>query len=253
VFFVEKQASLKPLKLKKWLTLPEAAQRLDVTEMDILQFALDGHLILSINFFKTTYAVTGRIIHVSEEEMYALMAEGASTGIYPNNLKWRRDEECDMDFLESIYLGEDNYCFSGGDFINIEEDKVFRINGILDLMMCHHGRTLIEDKLLALVGGEKEERPNVKGIYMKSSTGNICQLRKPFDYKEFQSDFELKIVRLKENLSCGDITNEEFEKQMNYHEQDRSDHLNKVIHPAKRRAKLSRVLGKRALKSFHPR
>ena len=46
----------KLLKLREWLTVPEAAGHLsilfgeDVTEADVLRLALDGHLTLSVNF-----------------------------------------------------------------------------------------------------------------------------------------------------------------------------------------------------------
>ncbi|WP_157198073.1 hypothetical protein [Methylomonas sp. DH-1] len=68
---MEKLKPSKIFKLKRFLTLPEAAQRLsvglgeEVKETDILQFALDGHLTLSVNFVNTTYGIQGR--HIKNE------------------------------------------------------------------------------------------------------------------------------------------------------------------------------------------
>ena len=52
-------------KLKKWLTLPDASKHLsdvcgeEVTEADILGFALDGYLKLSVYFKNTVYVTQG--------------------------------------------------------------------------------------------------------------------------------------------------------------------------------------------------
>jgi len=60
------------MALKKWLTIPEAAKSLsklmeeEVSEADILRFALDGHLTLSVNIVNTAYARRGDIVSKDE-------------------------------------------------------------------------------------------------------------------------------------------------------------------------------------------
>ncbi len=65
----------KLIKLKKWLTLTEAAQHLslmfkeNVNEADVLRWALDGHLILSVNFANQVFLrYLGKYISFEEWE-----------------------------------------------------------------------------------------------------------------------------------------------------------------------------------------
>ncbi|MDP4835522.1 MAG: hypothetical protein NWS01_00020, partial [Burkholderiales bacterium] len=57
----------KILKLRQWVTVPEAARHLTqimsepVAEADVLQFALDGHIKLSVNFPNQAKARIGQI------------------------------------------------------------------------------------------------------------------------------------------------------------------------------------------------
>ncbi len=63
----------KLMALKKWLTIPDTAKYLsnlmeeEVNGNDILRFALDGHLKLSVNFVNTVKAKRGKV--VSKEEV----------------------------------------------------------------------------------------------------------------------------------------------------------------------------------------
>jgi hypothetical protein len=58
----------KLLKLKQWLTVPDAARHLsilfgqDLSEADVLRLALDGHLTLSVHFVNHTRAFCGPIV-----------------------------------------------------------------------------------------------------------------------------------------------------------------------------------------------
>ena len=58
----------KLLKLRDWLTVPDAARHLsillgdEVTEAHVLRFALDGRLTLSVDFVNITPAWCGKII-----------------------------------------------------------------------------------------------------------------------------------------------------------------------------------------------
>jgi hypothetical protein len=54
------------VKFKEWLTVPDAARHLsilfgeDVSEADVLQLALDGHLTLSVHFVNHAESVGSR-------------------------------------------------------------------------------------------------------------------------------------------------------------------------------------------------
>ena len=65
----------KLLKLKDWLTVPDAARHFsilfgdDVSEADVLRFALDGHLTLSVHFVNHATAQCGKIIPLADAEI----------------------------------------------------------------------------------------------------------------------------------------------------------------------------------------
>jgi hypothetical protein len=72
----------KRLKLKDLVTVPEAATHLstifdeEITEADILRFALDGRLTLSVEFVTFAACNPGKIISISEEEKKLTFSDG---------------------------------------------------------------------------------------------------------------------------------------------------------------------------------
>ena len=64
----------KILKLKEWLTIEEAATRLsasageEVSGADVLRFALDGHLTLSVYFVNHARGTRGRVVPYTETQ-----------------------------------------------------------------------------------------------------------------------------------------------------------------------------------------
>lgn len=72
----------KLFKLKKWLTLNEAARHLsgicgeEVTVADILRLALDKHLRLSVNFVNHTSARPGTVVQTNLHEILGSLNAG---------------------------------------------------------------------------------------------------------------------------------------------------------------------------------
>ena len=66
----------KLLKLKEWLTVPDAARYLsilleeEVSEADLLRLALDGHLTISLLFTHPNPALCGKIITVDDTSKF---------------------------------------------------------------------------------------------------------------------------------------------------------------------------------------
>jgi hypothetical protein len=86
---------LKLLKLKEWLTLPDAAKHLslvveeEVSEADVLRLALDGHLTLSFDFVNHARGVPGlivsrevarRTLELSDQTVFCFEGEELSDG-----------------------------------------------------------------------------------------------------------------------------------------------------------------------------
>lgn len=127
----------KLFNFKKWLTLDESANHLTtrlkepVTQADILQLALDGHLTLSVNFVNTTYARVGKII--------------------PNNIDA-------TGFIIPIN-GREVFSF---------QDNIFSISGIYDLPMIGGEIYDCEHKIQKLNGGPLVLKAETRGAFVKS-------------------------------------------------------------------------------------
>lgn len=144
---MNKPPDSKIFKLKKWLTLPDAAKHIssvcneEVTEADILRLALDGHLKLSVNFVNQTKAQRGDVVG----------CEG---------VKWRefpREFCCDVSNLAIEENGEllrymESLKINDTQFLNFN-DEVTTIEGVWDLPMIGNGRLDIENKYQRLTGG----------------------------------------------------------------------------------------------------
>ena len=77
----------KLLKLRDWLTVPDAARHLsillgdEVTEAHVLRFALDGRLTLSVDFVNIAPARRGKIIpHADAKRKIIQTSDGKSDG-----------------------------------------------------------------------------------------------------------------------------------------------------------------------------
>jgi len=161
----------KLLKLKKWLTIPEAAKQLtgvcgeEVTENDILRFALDGHLRLSVVLVNSIPARVGHMVVVNEQD-YDLAIEN---GTLPNK------------------LGDDMMLHWEADkkiiFIQFFKDEYMPISGIWDISMVFGGSLLIEREYQKFSGCPtfeltwKIEDLGV-GVVLVGDDGNtVCQLQ----------------------------------------------------------------------------
>ena len=125
----------KLLKLKDWLTVPDAARHLsilfgeDVTEADVLRFGLDGRLTLSAYFVNPKYGRCGKIIPRAD-------AETKEISIESGNVKWAIKKGC---------LLKEGRAFSFGEITIFE--------GVWDLSMLGAERTQVEHKYQSLTGG----------------------------------------------------------------------------------------------------
>jgi hypothetical protein len=125
----------KLLKLKDWLTVPEAARYLsilfdeDVTEADVLRLALDGRLALSVNF--VTYAVgrCGKIVLAAAERNLVPPSSGER-----------------YDSIKEVNL-------HNGRVVSFSPGLTPLISGVWDLAMFGVGRSEIERKYHVLTGG----------------------------------------------------------------------------------------------------
>lgn len=160
----------KLLKLKDWVTIPEAARHLSqivaepVSEPDVLQLALDGHIKLSVYFPNRAKARMGRIIPYSVVPIIELPFQfGEGTVVYTDGYPLN-------DLEEGEQFAPD------APFIHFDEEVV-TIDGIWDLAMLGNERIDIEYDLQALINGPQVTLVNIEGTFLNRSDGTWATLQ----------------------------------------------------------------------------
>jgi hypothetical protein len=156
-------------KLKKWLTVAEAARHLsillgeEVSEPDVLRLALDGRLRLSVRFLDPNPALCGRIIRVDD----------TSTFFDPSQMTDPDKREDGVERAKRVLIdARDNLV------LEIECDT--NIDGVWDLLMRGGERYYVENEYQKLIDG-----PGVypfyleTGIYLSREPGgdSACRVR----------------------------------------------------------------------------
>jgi hypothetical protein len=164
----------KLLKLKEWLTIPEAARHLSeimaepVGEADLLQMALDGHIKLSVYFPNRAKARMGRLIPYKDVPTTALPSLfGTGTVLYTEGYPLSDKQEAgefapDAPF---IHFGH----------------EVMTIDGIWDLAMVGNERFDIEYDLQRLINGPEVKMLNIEGTFLNRSDGTWAALQDRFE------------------------------------------------------------------------
>lgn len=147
--------------LKKWLTVEDAAKHLSsifdepVKNYDILRFALDGYLKLSINLVNHANAKEKKIVSF--------------------------DDVPKLDGLFGNYKVPMGLMLDDGKFLVNVNDKVTSIDGVLDLMMLGNERLDIEHEYQQLTSGVEVTLVCLEGAYLQSpDNGLIYELQDHF-------------------------------------------------------------------------
>lgn len=179
----------KLFKLKEWVTVSDAARHLSqivnepVSEADVYQMALDGHLKISVHFPNRAKARMGRVLpykDVPRKELPTLDGKGTFTHL-------------DGYSLNDIPEGE--LPDSHAPFIHFEE-TVVSIDGIWDLAMQGNERIDIEFELQQLIGGPEVTMTNVAGTFLNRVDGTWAALQEQFPDK-VTTDAEGKTTKIK--------------------------------------------------------
>lgn len=185
----------KLFKLKEWLTVPDAARHLSiafgesVSEADVLQLALDGHLKLSVNFVNLAKASKGTIVHYSHADLDAAFAadefpKELQLGELPPELepKFRGigDELRDRSMLHVLnkQFGDDGYL--------IFADEVETIGGVWDLPLIGGERLAVEHKCQSLTNGPAITLESLEGAFVETSDGRIWELKESLENNKYQ-------------------------------------------------------------------
>lgn len=203
----------KLLKLKKWLTLSEASRYLsgvcgeDVTEADILQFALDGYLILSVNFVNHAKARLGEIVGSDEVEWEDFPPE--LVDLIPNLPAEYKGTP--LKSTVSRQIDEDKY-------LNLE-DEIITIDGVWDLLLIGAERLDLEQMYQSLTGGPAITLQNLGGVLVQNASG-LALLQESFENNEYMPGSKANLERLARSLNSNNFSQE---KVIELQEQSRSD------------------------------
>jgi hypothetical protein len=166
----------KLLKLKQWLTVAEAARHLstlfseDVSEADVLRFALDGHLTLSVYFVNHAIGRCGR---------------GPAVPIL--DAKWRFIQMSDGGWVHSI----DGLAIEQNGVIEYAE-QITVLDGIWDLTMLGSERLDVEHQYQILTGGPAVDLHFLGNPIVSRDDGTYCQVQERHSNNEFVNPEMLK-------------------------------------------------------------
>jgi hypothetical protein len=148
----------KLLNLKQWLSVADAARHLsllfgeDVTEVDVLRLALDGHLTLSVHLVNKRECLCGPLVQIQDAKRDTRALD--KNGQHP---------------IVGVSIDDDRVIECG--------DEIEYINGVWDLSMIGSERAEIESRSQALTNG-----PTVVGdwwlspILVSRENGIYCRL-----------------------------------------------------------------------------
>lgn len=160
----------KLLKLKEWVTVPEAARHLSqimeesVSETDVLQLGLDGHIKLSVYFPNRAKARLGRVIPYEDVPTCEFPSmDGKNTVIYTNGYPLKDLEEGEQIQNDTPFLHFDK--------------EVVSIDGLWDLAMMGNERIDIEFELQQLIHGPEVTMVNIEGTFLNRSDGTWASLQ----------------------------------------------------------------------------
>jgi hypothetical protein len=223
----------KLLKLKKWLILPDVARHLsgvcgeEVTEADILQFALVEQLALSVNLVNDTIAIPCRIVHYKKADLDAAIEKG----VYPEELKW---EAMPAEIAEHLGKSEREMVLAchriNEDQYLIHENYALSITGVWDLSMIGNEWIDVKRKYQNLTGGPAvtSQLRCLDGIFLKGLDGQLLQVQRTSDDIEYQDGSRAQLEKLKQHITNNNIGEKEAEELLSQHSKKRMEFFEMV-------------------------
>ncbi|MCQ4278347.1 hypothetical protein NA643_04555 [Pseudomonas stutzeri] len=232
----------KLLKLKKWLTIKDAAKRLSisagekVTEADVLRFALDGHLKLSVYFVNHAVARRGEIVPF-EDTNWTLIPQLFNTpGVVflesepeapaitaPRQLQklWQENpKSADLGLtplMTSLAAGHDQY-------INLEED-IFHIRGdVWDLPLIGNERLDVEHAYQQKTKGPAVTLQGIDGAFVRDET-YIYQLQDSYEDNPYLAGTRASFKWLTQLFHGDEKQRDEAKELLQKHDEDRKEFL----------------------------
>ncbi len=156
----------KLFKLKEWVTVPDAAKRLsitlseEVTEADIFNFALNGHLKLSGQLVNEAYGRQCVAIKVEEIEWNEIQIQNLSGGnsiikIPKGGRVWQDESGC----------------------FQVQKNVVELNGGIWDVPLIGGERIDVEFAFHQLTDGHEVTAVSLDGVFLASKNGDLFEIQ----------------------------------------------------------------------------
>jgi hypothetical protein len=173
----------KLLRLKEWLTIPDVARHLsihfdeEVTEADVLQLGLDGHLTLSVHFVNQAVARRCVLVPIAEAERSELRLpnkepETLTVGVQVNETEWLN--------------------FTG---------EVVCLHAICDLPLIGSERFAVLHEFERLTGGPPCTMLNLDGSFVRGTDGQLYQLLESYEQNEFTKGSSAALPDLQQRIA----------------------------------------------------
>ncbi len=179
----------KLFELKEWVTLDEAKKHLNgilkqkIKKTDLYRLALDGHIILSVNFINGADAKLGKIINFSdltEVHFYespvieVLVKDGKLPTDTPNKTPKGKvlDDSRQQQFIPDNWDDEHR---ERTDDKDVHRDKLSTVWGVWDIVPVWNGKLEIEHKYYLSIEGVSSTAINLEGILLKQDDA-ACEL-----------------------------------------------------------------------------
>lgn len=198
----------KLFKVKEWLTVVDAAKHLaivfgeDVTESDVLRFALDGALKLSVNFVNGATGRVGLLVPIKEATY-----EEAVFPLCKEPIRLYGGPVISTNGVESHIL-------------MLEREPV-TLRGVYDLPMIGGERLEVEHRYQRLTGGPDVTLVPMDGAFIEIGGGQLCQLLDDYEDNEYCAGSTGSLERLKRLIRVKEVDAGEAEKMLNQHKDDR--------------------------------
>lgn len=183
----------------------------EVHKKDIYRLALDGHLVLSINFINHAYAKLGELVGFEGVTWYT-----SELGEFLRSLY--KDLNIPDKVMRSLNLDDER-------FINLDS-AVRSIRGVWDLLMVGGERLDIEHLYQFELGG-----PGVTLTYLDGSFvhrgDQVAQIQESFDDNEFQDGSDAQKKKMEEMITREQIPLDQAEKMRSAFNADRNKYLDK--------------------------
>lgn len=164
--------------LKQAATLLSAFTKIEISEADILHYALEGHTTLSVKFICQAPGLRWELVSI----------ENAET--------------CEVDFFTSSpYIGIQINDSQVLEKRHSHEDSPESMTGVYDILMWGSGKLVAERAYQSVTDFKNVTMHEFYGIFLRSDSGEIYELKEHYEYNEQTKGSRASLIKIKSIIS----------------------------------------------------